>query len=110
MGKWQAGDSLSWAEDRVERDPGFARATTSGESERAAASATTICDPSLEARLSGYACPVAYRAMVKKCLRAKSCGKDAKWKSQTPTFPHCLEIPNSAGFPLFAQLRLLLYT
>src|SRR5215813_14097879 len=99
MGKWQAGDSLSWAEDRVERDPGFARATTSGESERAAASATTICDPSLEARLSGYACPVAYRAMVKKCLARKAVEKTQSgkvkhrlshiaWKSRTARDSH----------------------
>jgi hypothetical protein len=47
--------------------------------------------------------------MVKKFAAAKSCGKDAKWKSQKATFPLCLEIPNSTGFPLFAQLRLLLF-
>jgi hypothetical protein len=102
MGKWKAGDSLSWAEDRVERDPGFARATTSGESERAAASAATICQPSLEARLSGYACPVVYRAMVKKCRARKAVEKTQSgkvkhrlshlaWKSRTARdshFPH----------------------
>ena len=102
MGKWKAGDSLSWAEDRVETDPGFARATTSGESERAAASAATICQPSLEARLSGYACPVVYRAMVKKCRARKAVEKTQSgkvkhrlshlaWKSRTARdshFPH----------------------
>lgn len=31
-------------------------------------------------------------------------------KSHRPTFPPCLEIPNTAGLPLFAQLRLLPYT
>src|ERR1700751_1258588 len=99
MGKCEAGDSLSWAEDRVERDPGFARATTSEECERAAASATTICDPSLETRLSGYARPVAYRAMVKECGARKAVEKTQSgkvihrlshfaWKSRTARDTH----------------------
>jgi len=41
---------------------------------------------------------------------AKSCGKDASWKSQKPDFPTSLGNPaNTRGIPTFPQLRLLLF-
>src|SRR5581483_7761904 len=69
MARWQAGDPVSRAEDGVERNPGFARAAPGGESDRAVAPATTLGEPSLEARLSEYACPVGYWAVVKEAAR-----------------------------------------
>src|SRR5262249_55959464 len=101
MGKWKAGDSLSWAEDRVERDPGFARTTTSGESERAAASATTNLRPILGGEIIGICVPSGI-ARNGETFGAKSCEKDAWWKNQTATFPPRLEIPQTPrGIPTF---------
>src|SRR5215469_18857361 len=111
MGNWEAGDSLPWAEDRVERDRSLAGATITGNATRAAASPATACDTSLEEKLSGYAYPEAKRAMVKNFAARKAVEKTRGGKVKKSTFPPRLEIPQTpAGFPLSQQLRLLLST
>jgi hypothetical protein len=72
------------------RDAGTAR-TAAQSSNRHLSSAD---DASVEKRIPGNGHAEAQRTMVKN-FGAKSCGKDAKRKSQKPTFPLCLEIPQT---------------
>ena len=75
MGNGEAGDSLPWAQDRVERDPRLAGETITENTKRAATSSATASDTSLEKRLSGYADPEVQRTMVKNLAARKAVEK-----------------------------------
>src|SRR6202045_698327 len=82
MGNGEAGDSLPWAEDRVERDPRLAGETITENTKRAPTSPATAGDTSLEKRLSGYAYPEVQRTMVKNLAARKAVEKTRDGKVQ----------------------------
>src|SRR5215831_7818602 len=108
MGKWQAGDSLSRTEDRLEGDPGITGATITAKTDSAFTSAATGSHTSVAERLSRNTYSGMGSTMVKN-RRAKSCGKDAKRKSQKRLFHFAWKSRTHRGIPTFPQLRLLLY-
>src|SRR5215469_9658680 len=75
MGNGEAGDSLPWAEDRVERDPRLAGEAITENTKRAATSPATAGDTSLEKRLSGYAYPEVQRTVVTNLAARKAVEK-----------------------------------
>ena len=100
MGKWQAGDTLSRTEDRLNGDPGSTGATLTAKTDAAFTSAATGSYTSVAERLSRNTYSGMGSTMVKQSAREKLWKRRKAEKSKSD-FPALLGNPaHTAGFPL----------